>query len=427
MSFLLILAHNNINLRYHEKNLTIALALLTLICTSTHAQLPSYLPADGLVGWWPFNGNANDESGNGNNGTVLNGTTLTSDRNDIANSAYEIDGVNCSSLRGVSFPAILQNTEYSISLWCKSNDSTKTNQTIINSFPHNFFALNLNYPLANSLNKFRAFFGNDGWILNADAMNWNSIQKQNWKHFMIIKTLSELKFYENGRLVFTQILSPIANPGQMNAFTCGAITIQSSGSVCYETFKGKIDDVAIYNRALTEQQIQALYTQTPIDNNVITSATQVPAFINYQALARSANGAALANADLQVRFTLLADSLGGATEYSETHALTTNALGLFTTAFGSGTPEVSTFESIAWDNSNKFLRVELNAGNGCIDMGKQQLLSVPFALRSQSAAAIRNENLPVFNDNANAVAAGLAPGTMYRTSSGVLMVVYWFF
>ena len=54
-----------------------AIALSTL----TFGQnVPSYVPTNGLVGWWPFNGNANDESGNGNNGTV-NGATLTTDRN----------------------------------------------------------------------------------------------------------------------------------------------------------------------------------------------------------------------------------------------------------------------------------------------------------------------------------------------------------
>ena len=42
-------------------------------------QVPSYVPTNGLVGWWGFNGNANDESGNGNNGTV-NGATLIADR-----------------------------------------------------------------------------------------------------------------------------------------------------------------------------------------------------------------------------------------------------------------------------------------------------------------------------------------------------------
>jgi hypothetical protein len=45
------------------------------------------------VGWWPFSGNAIDSSGNGNNGTV-NGATLTTDRNAVANSAYSFDGVN---------------------------------------------------------------------------------------------------------------------------------------------------------------------------------------------------------------------------------------------------------------------------------------------------------------------------------------------
>jgi hypothetical protein len=56
-------------------------------------NVPSYVPTNGLVGWWPFSGNAIDSSGNGNNGTV-NGATLTADRNAVANSAYSFDGVN---------------------------------------------------------------------------------------------------------------------------------------------------------------------------------------------------------------------------------------------------------------------------------------------------------------------------------------------
>jgi hypothetical protein len=60
--------------------------LLTLSVT-TFAQIPSYVPSNGLVGWWPFNGNANDESGNGNNGTV-NGATLTADRFGNSNASY---------------------------------------------------------------------------------------------------------------------------------------------------------------------------------------------------------------------------------------------------------------------------------------------------------------------------------------------------
>ena len=51
------------------KNILLS-SLFALITTLGFSQVPNYVPANGLVGWWPFNGNANDESGNGNNGTL---------------------------------------------------------------------------------------------------------------------------------------------------------------------------------------------------------------------------------------------------------------------------------------------------------------------------------------------------------------------
>ena len=66
----------------HKLQLLICFLLLSF---GAFAQtIPSYVPTNGLVGWWPFNGNANDESGNGNHGTV-NGAALTSDRFGINN------------------------------------------------------------------------------------------------------------------------------------------------------------------------------------------------------------------------------------------------------------------------------------------------------------------------------------------------------
>ena len=71
------------------------LLFLLVICLSSNAfsQIPNYVPSNGLIGYWPFNGNANDESGTGNDGTV-NGATLTADRFGNANAAYDFDGVN---------------------------------------------------------------------------------------------------------------------------------------------------------------------------------------------------------------------------------------------------------------------------------------------------------------------------------------------
>ena len=69
------------------------LIVALLFATNLMAQnVPNYVPTNGLVGWWPFNGNANDESGNGNHGTV-NGVSLTSDRFGNASSAYNFDGL----------------------------------------------------------------------------------------------------------------------------------------------------------------------------------------------------------------------------------------------------------------------------------------------------------------------------------------------
>jgi hypothetical protein len=74
--------------------LLFTLVILTLTATIKAQNIPSYIPINGLVGWWPFNGNANDESGNGNNGVLQNGVLFSSDRNSNATSACDFDGVN---------------------------------------------------------------------------------------------------------------------------------------------------------------------------------------------------------------------------------------------------------------------------------------------------------------------------------------------
>ncbi len=104
-----------------KKVLFSVLALLAIVGNGTAQNLPSYLPANGLVAWWPFNGNANDESGNNNNGTV-NGATLTADRLGISSSAYSFQNA------GISVPINLQlgfgnPSQFTFSCWFKNNDS----------------------------------------------------------------------------------------------------------------------------------------------------------------------------------------------------------------------------------------------------------------------------------------------------------------
>ena len=106
---------------------TIAIFGLALI---SNAQVPNYVPSDGLVGWWPFNGNANDESGNGNNGTV-NDASLTTDRFENANSAYSFNGI--SSYINIGHNASLQraNTNFSLSYWIYLNSYNSSYASVV--------------------------------------------------------------------------------------------------------------------------------------------------------------------------------------------------------------------------------------------------------------------------------------------------------
>ena len=67
--------------------------IITIFSNSILSQLPYYLPSDGLVGWWPFNGNANDESGNGNDGIIVN-SMLCQDRFGNESAAFDFNSTD---------------------------------------------------------------------------------------------------------------------------------------------------------------------------------------------------------------------------------------------------------------------------------------------------------------------------------------------
>jgi opacity protein-like surface antigen len=118
---------------------------------------------------------------------------------------------------------------------------------------------------------------------------------------------------------------------------------------------------------------------------------QAPQAIPYQAAARNAQGQVLANQNIRVRFTLTDSIAGGVVLYTETHQTTTNALGLFNLNFGTGTIVSGSFTTFDWSKNNKFFKVELDTsatGNSYVDLGTQQLLSVPYALHSKTAESL---------------------------------------
>jgi trimeric autotransporter adhesin len=113
---------------------------------------------------------------------------------------------------------------------------------------------------------------------------------------------------------------------------------------------------------------------------------QAPQGIPYQAAARNASGAVLASTNISVRFTIRDSIATGAIKYRETHSVTTSAQGMFSLNVGQGSPVAGTFSGINWGTNAKFMQVELDpaGGSSYIDMGTQQMMSVPYSLYSNA-------------------------------------------
>lgn len=109
---------------------------------------------------------------------------------------------------------------------------------------------------------------------------------------------------------------------------------------------------------------------------------QSPELIPYQAVARDASGQALNSVTINTRFTIHDGTATGSSVWQELQTVTTSALGLFTAQLGSSV----SLTGVNWANGSKFMQVEIDLGQGFVDMGTQQMLSVPYALHAGSVS-----------------------------------------
>lgn len=260
------------------------IAIMTL-AVNAFAQIPT----NGLIGHYPFNSNANDQSGNGNNGTV-NGATLTADRFGNINSAY--DFLNLSDMISISSITQTNVTQYSVAGWFRKTTSSINNEGSI------FCGSD---PLL--VNGLRFHIGSDNqaaWgVENQGSSVWSYSQNQNyadgnWHFFAIIFDANigivdstELKIYIDNieipkiqGLYGTQsnVTAPINNQNLP--------TIIGNVPGADDNFKGTLDDIRIYNRVLNTTEINSIYnegvcyqlitvTDTLLINTTITSYNPV--------------------------------------------------------------------------------------------------------------------------------------------------------
>jgi len=239
----------------------------------TPILLSWHIPINGLVAWYPFNGNANDESGNGFNG-IVNGATLTTDRLGYSNSAYSFDGINDDINLGINTAINNILNDFTVSYWIYK--TTLNNGTVIASYSsQGGSSWRMNSALLGDsiITGFLVLVtGIYGGQWQSNLCPKNTIQLNTWMNITIIRNGTLFKTYVNSKLVSSSTVSSssIHNPISPPATTKIGVKFPNIPNDS-EWFQGKIDDVCIYDRALNEQEIKTLYianSLTDIDGNV---------------------------------------------------------------------------------------------------------------------------------------------------------------
>ena len=228
------------------KLFTLCMALCAVCLTATSQNVPDYVPPDGLVAWYPFNGNANDESGNGNNGQN-NGVSFGTDRFGTVNSAGSFNGVSSyvnGSLVGLNNPS-----EITLSIWLLSQGDA-------GGQPYDLFFQLGNY----GQHTFAYAYNHSGTNIdlhsNCFYNPYSSLDiNDEWHHLVIVSGVGTASFYVDGEL-FVNMNS--ANWGGGCYLGSNAFYIGGGADNQYTT--GLIDEVGFWDRALTEAEIEALYT-----------------------------------------------------------------------------------------------------------------------------------------------------------------------
>ena len=221
------------------------LLFATLLATLTaSAQLPSYVPTDGLVAWYPFNGNANDASVNGQNGSMSN-VTFTNGASGAANEAAHFNG-DAQIL--IPHNSIWNASSYTLTAlyrWQNNPSATPNGNSLL---------ISKRQPSGWGSSFEHSPGGGLSWTIgsNGSAGIGTPIPQNTWVHITWVFTPSTIQFYLDGQLVNTA-----SSPGAMNSNTL-PVSIGMRGNGWHELI-GDIDHIGYWSRALTETEVLDLH------------------------------------------------------------------------------------------------------------------------------------------------------------------------
>lgn len=221
-------------------------------------------PMDGIVGYWPLDGDTNDYSGNGNDGTN-NGATVTSG---LGQSAYEFGGGGSGDIINCGDSSVLDITsETTWSAWVYVDESGRPSSRILEKNANNGYGI-----LIDSSGSIKIEINKGGtynWWEISNIQDYNNV----WTHlaFVFDNNSGTASFYQDGVEIDSRSVSSDFDNSSGSSFNIGNWNGEN------RTFGGKIQDVRIYDRALSPEEINILYNITHPDEKqrVVQSSTGV--------------------------------------------------------------------------------------------------------------------------------------------------------
>jgi hypothetical protein len=224
---------------------------------------------DNLVAYYPFSGNADDQSGNGYDGTVY-GATLTSDRFGNPGSAYSFDGID--DYISVDYTNAFQLPEITISVWVQAATdltSSTTASAIVTrgedfNTDHSSYTLVVAYPASPYAQGLAVHYEDDDDIQYSYGTGvYPDVGA--WTHIIVSRAADgELNIYNDGVLIGQWLSTPEPSADSFQDLIIGAYWYVPTPTTGYlnNFFNGNIDDVMIFDTALTPNDIAAFSMPT---------------------------------------------------------------------------------------------------------------------------------------------------------------------
>jgi hypothetical protein len=220
----------------------------------------------GLVAYYPFNGNTKDSTSNGNDGSIVGTVSPVDNRLNMANSAYFFDGNN----NYIDVPAsssIQPTSAVSVSAWLNTSDKTYWNYAVCKRLNHST-SPGESYLLATTL-------GNSStwqWAVSSTTTEYNLVSSELvedsvWLHLVGTFDGDTMMLFLNGQKIGTKVI-PHTTLGYSNlSLRLGlGIVINTPPKAAW---KGSMDEIRIYDRALTIDEIKYLYNPALLNTEAI--------------------------------------------------------------------------------------------------------------------------------------------------------------